>query len=275
MVGPDYFHALGIAILAGREFTWGDRENSAQAVIVNQALAKRLWPGSRGVGHTLTVEDELGHRTLLEVVGQARDSKYVSVWENVEPYMYFAAWQWPIPGGNLIVRTRGEPGALLHEIQREWREAFPGAPLYGVHTGKEHVRMSLAPQRLAAGLLTSFAILAAIVASVGLYGVVAFSVSRRRREIGIRIAIGAQPAMVVRRILGQALSLTVFGLFLGAGAASMLMRLIASQVKGVSPYDGITFAAVAVLLCAMATGAALIPALRAANVDPLTALRSE
>jgi putative ABC transport system permease protein len=275
MVGPDYFHTLGIAILAGREFTWGDKENSAKGVIVNQTLAKRLWPGSSAVGHTIAVEDELGHQTLLEVVGQARDSKYVSVWEQPEPYMYFAAWQWQLPAGNLIVRTRGEPGTLLHEIQRKWQEGFPGAPLYAVHSGKEHVQTSLAPQRLAAGLLGSFAILAAIVASVGLYGVVACSVARRRREIGIRIAIGAEPAMVVRRILGQALSLTALGLVLGAGAAGVLMRLVASQVKGVSPYDGITFAAVAVLLCVMATGAALIPALRAANIDPLAALRSE
>ncbi len=275
MVGPAYFHTLGIAILAGREFTWGDKENSAKGVIVNQTLAKRLWPGSSAVGHTIAVEDELGHRTLLEVVGLARDSKYVSVWEQPEPYMYFAAWQWQLPAGNLIVRTRGEPGTLLREIQRKWQEAFPGAPLYAVHSGKEHVRMSLAPQRLAAGLLTSFAILAAIVATVGLYGVVACSVARRRREIGIRIAIGAEPAMVVRRILGQALSLTALGLVLGGVAACVLMRLVASQVKGVSPYDGITFVVVSVLLCAMAAGAALIPALRAANVDPLAALRSE
>jgi ABC-type antimicrobial peptide transport system permease subunit len=148
-------------------------------------------------------------------------------------------------------------------------------PLYGVHTGEEHVKMSLAPQRLAAGLLTSFAILAALVASVGLYGVLAYGVARRRREIGIRMAIGAEPAMVVRRILGQALSLTAVGLILGAGAACVLMRLIASQVRGVSPYDAVTFAAVSALLCAVATGAALIPAIRAANVNPLSALRSE
>ena len=275
VVGPDYLRTLGITILAGRDFTWRDGKDSAKAVIVNQTLAKRLWPGSSVAGHTIAVEDDLGHRTLLEVVGLARDSKYVSVWEPAEPYMYFAAWQWPLPAGSLIVRTRGEPSSLLRKIQRKWQEGFPGVPLYGVHTGKEHVRMSLAPQRLAAGLLGSFAILAAIVASVGLYGVVACSVARRRREIGIRMAIGAEPAMVVRHILAQALSLTAFGLFFGAGAASILMRFIASQVKGVSPYDGITFAAVAVLLCAMATGAALIPALRAANVDPLTALRAE
>ena len=170
--------------------------------------------------------------------------------------------------------TRGANG-LVHEIQRSWQGAFPSVALYGIHTGSEHVRASLAPQRLAAGLLGSFAIIAAIVAAIGLYGVVAFSVSRRKREIGIRMAIGAEPARVVGRIVGQALSLTAFGLILGAGASCALMRLIASQVKGVSPYDSVTFASVPALLCAIAAGAALVPALRAAHADPLQALRSE
>ncbi len=275
MVGPDYFRTMGIAILAGRDFTWRDRGNAAKAVIVNQTLAERLWPGSNAVGRTIAVEDEPGRRTLVEVVGLARDSKYVSVWEHAEPYMYFAAWQWPLATLNLMVRTHGEPKGLMHEIQQEWQETFPGVPLYGIHTGEEHVRTSLAPQRLAAGLLTSFAILAAIVASVGLYGVVACSVARRRREIGIRMAIGAEPATVIRGILGHALSLTVIGLVLGAAATCVLMRFIASQVKGVSAYDGVTFIVVSVLLCSIAAGAAFIPALRAVRMDPVTALRSE
>jgi predicted permease len=275
IVGPDYFHTLGITILAGRDFTWDDRESSPKTAIVNQTLAERLWPGSTAVGHTLMVEDQPGHRTLVEVVGLARDSKYVSVWEHAQPYVYLAVWQWHWPVTNLIVRTRGEPRGLIHEIQRRWQEASPNVPLYAIHTGEEHVKMSLAPQRLAAGLMTSFAILAAVVASVGLYGVVAYGVTRRRREISIRMALGAEPAMVVRRILGQALSLTALGLVLGTGATYVLMRLIASQVKGVSPYDWVAFVAVYMLLCTVATGAALIPAIRAANADPLTALRSE
>jgi ABC-type antimicrobial peptide transport system permease subunit len=137
------------------------------------------------------------------------------------------------------------------------------------------VKASLAPQRLAAGLLASFAILALIAASLGLYGVVAYRVARRKREIGIRMALGAQPARVVGRIVGQALFFTAFGLILGAGASYAMMRHIASQVKGVSPYDAVTFAAVPVLLCAIAAGAALVPAIRAARADPLSALRSQ
>ncbi|HXX24470.1 MAG TPA: ABC transporter permease [Terriglobia bacterium] len=275
MVGPDYFHTLGIAILAGRDFTWDDRTDSPKAVIVNQRLAGRLWPGSSAVGRTLIVEEQPGRRTMVQVVGMAGDSKYNSVWEQPQPYIYFAARQWHYPVGNLIVKTQGEPQGLIREIQRSWQQVSPNVPLYGILTGEELVKMSLAPQRLAAGLLASFAILAAIVASIGLYGVVAYGVARRKRDIGVRMALGAAPAEVVRRILAQALSITAVGLILGAGATFALMRLIASQVKGVSPYDWITFAAVSALLCAVAGVAALIPAFRVARADPLAALRSE
>jgi len=275
MVGPDYFRTLGIAILAGRDFTWADREDTPKIVVVNQTLAARLWPGTGPVGHTLLVGDQPGQQTAVQVVGLARDSKYVSVWEQAQPYIYCAAWQWHWPITNLIARARVEPQELRREIERRWRESFPGMPLYGVHTGQEHVKLALAPQRLAATLLTSFAILAAVVASVGLYGLVAYNVARRRREIGIRMALGAEPARVVGGVLRHALSLTALGLVLGTGATYVLMRLIASQVKGVSPYDWVTFVAVSVLLCAVAAGAAFIPAIRVAKVNPLSALRSE
>ncbi len=154
---------------------------------------------------------------------------------------------------------------------------FPGVPLYGIHSGDEHVQTALAPERFAAGLLSSFAIVAAVVAAIGLYGIVAFSVARRRREIGIRMAIGATQGTIVRGILGAAPSSpwTGVGLVFGAVGACVTMRLIASQVKGVSPYDPVTIAAVALLLCAASAVAALIPALRAARVDPLKSLRSE
>jgi predicted lysophospholipase L1 biosynthesis ABC-type transport system permease subunit len=223
----------------------------------------------------LKVEDQPGPNTLVQVVGLARDSKYNSVWESPQPYIYFASWQWRYTATNLIVRTRGEAQGLTREVQRSWQEASPNVPLEGLHTGTEHVKMSLAPQRFAAGLLASVALIAALVASVGLYGVIAYGVARRRRDIGIRMALGAEPATVVRGILGQALSLAALGLIPGAAASYALMRLIASQVKGVSPYDWVTFAAVSVLLCSVAAVAALLPALRAAHADPLPALRSE
>ena len=275
MVGPDYFHTLGITMLAGRDFTWADREGSPKAVIVNQTLAGRLWPGSNPVGRTLRIDGQPGHNTLVQVVGFAHDSKYASVWEPAQPCVYFAAWQWRYPISNLLVLTRGKPQGMVRQVQQSWLEASPGVPLEGLHTGPEHVKMSLTPQRFAAGLLASFAILAAIVASTGLYGVIAYGVARQRHDIGIRMALGAQPAAVVRHILARALALTALGLALGVAASCTLMRLIASQVKGVSPYDGATLAAVSVLLLVAAAAAALSPALRAAHANPLAALRSE
>ena len=275
MVGPDYLRVLGIGVLAGRDFTWQDTGNSPRAVIVNQTMAERFWHVSNAVGHTILISDKPGHQVLAEVVGVADDSKYVSVWESAEPHMYLAAWQWQWPALNLIVRTRGAPEGLIHQVRHEWSMAFPGVPLYGIHSGDEHVQTSLAPERFAAGLFSSFAIVAAILAAIGLYGIVAFSVARRRREIGIRMAIGATRGTIVRGILGSTLSLTGVGLVFGAVGACVTMHLIASQVKGVSPYDPVTFAVIALLLCAASAVASFIPALRAARMDPLRSLRSE
>ena len=140
MVGPDYLRVLGIGVLAGRDFTWQDTGNSPRAVIVNQTMAERFWHVSNAVGHTILISDKPGHQVLAEVVGVADDSKYVSVWESAEPHMYLAAWQWQWPALNLIVRTRGAPEGLIHQVRHEWSMAFPGVPLYGIHSGDEHVQ---------------------------------------------------------------------------------------------------------------------------------------
>ena len=274
-VGPDYFAAMGIDILAGREFSWRDTEHSQGVAIINQTLAERVWHGSNPVGRSIILVPEPGRRVSVEVVGLARDSKYRSVWEDSEPYLYLAGTQWPMPMLNLLVRTRGEPRGLRDAIQREWKRSFPATPLYRVESGDEHVQTSLAPQRLAAGLFSAFAGVAAVVAAIGLYGVMAFSVSRRKNEIGIRLAIGATPSTVVRAVLGSALRLVVLGLALGAAVALAFMRLIAPLVRGVSPYDLSTLGGVALLLCLASAAAAFIPARRATMVDPIVALRHE
>ena len=275
MVGPDYFHTLGITILAGRDFTWADREDSPKIAIANQTLAARLWPGASPLGRTLLVESQPGRQNTVQVVGLARDSKYVSVWEHAQPYVYFAAWQWHWPITNLIARPRVAPQELRHEIEHRWQESFPGMPLYGVHTGQEHVKMSLAPQRLAAALIASFAILAAIVTSIGLYGVVAYSVARRKREIGIRMALGADRAKVVQLVLRGAFKRVMIGLVLGLPLAIGAGRLISAQLYGVTSWDplALTVAASALALCAFF--ATIIPASRAASISPMNALRIE
>lgn len=152
--------------------------------------------------------------------------------------------------------------------------ACPRVPLYGQKTGEEMVAAALAPQRLAALLLGSFAIVTILLATVGLYSVMAFSVRQRTREIGIRLAIGARPGNVLRQVLARAMAMAAIGMMVAGGAACFaVMRLVAPQLRGVSPYDGLTFAAVLVLLTAVSAVAALLPAVRAARVDPLTALK--
>jgi ABC-type antimicrobial peptide transport system permease subunit len=178
-------------------------------------------------------------------------------------------------GENLLVRTRVAPEAIIPELRREWQVIAPLFPISEVQTGDELVNQSLAPQRFAAAILGAFGALAILLAAVGLYGVMACAVARRTREIGIRLAIGAAPHAVVRQVLRRALALCAAGLVPGVAASVTLAPFISSQVKDVSPYDMVTFTAVAVLLTGVSLTAALLPALRAARIDPLEALRCE
>ncbi|MGH9666081.1 MAG: FtsX-like permease family protein, partial [Bryobacteraceae bacterium] len=275
VVGPAYLQTMGIALMAGRDFTAHDDASSAKVAVVNRTLAERLWGRRNSVGRNMRLEERGGHITQVEVVGVAADAKYNSIWEQPQPYLYLPAAQSGFPGGHLIVRTLGRPEALIPAIRRQWDCLAPRVPLYDVHTGEDDVNLSLAPQRLAAGLLGAFGGLAILLASLGLYSLTAYSVVRRRREIGIRIAIGARPETVVRQILLHALRLAGTGVAIGLAASLALMRFVASQVKDVSPYDAATFAAVALLLLLVSLAAAFAPAVRASRTDPLIALKCE
>jgi putative ABC transport system permease protein len=169
-------------------------------------------------------------------------------------------------------------GRSAHRARGNWARlggACPRVPLYGQKTGEEMVAAALAPQRLAALLLGAFAIIAILLATVGLYSVMAFSVRQRTREIGIRLAIGARPANVLPQVMARAMAMAAIGMVAGGAACLAVMRLVASQLRGVWPYDRLTFAAVLVLLTTVSAVAALLPAVRAARVDPLTALKYE
>lgn len=275
VVGPAYLKMMGIALLAGRDFTGHDDAGSAKVAIVNRTLARRLWGDSSPVGQEIVLDRPHEPAARAEIVGVARDAKYHSVWEQAEPYIYFPVAQSGLPSGHLIVRTVGPPEAFAHEIRRQWSALAPRVPLYDVQTGEEGVNRSLAPQRLAAGMLAAFGVLAILLAAVGLYSLMAYSVMRRTREIGIRVAIGARPEIVVREILARTLRLAGAGILLGLAVSLALMRFVASQVKDVSPYDGATFASAALLLLVVSFAATLLPALRAARSDPLIALKCE
>jgi predicted permease len=275
MVGPGYLHTAGIALLAGRDVEVRDNETAERAAIVNRALAEKLWPGVNPLGRTIDFQSRPGKVARVEIVGVAQDSRYESVWESGEPYIYLPAAEWKWPASNLLVRTTAAPRTVMAAIGQDWAAHAPRVPLYGQKMGEELVAVALAPQRLAALLLGAFAIVAILLATVGLYSVMAFSVRQRTREIGIRLAIGARPANVLRQVLARAMAMAVAGIVAGGVACLGVMRLVASQLHGVSPYDGLTFAAVVLLLAVVSAIAALLPALRAARVDPLTALKYE
>jgi predicted permease len=274
MVGPGFLHTLRIPLIAGRDYDSRDNAGAAKVAIVNQALARQLWPGDNAVGHTIVVRDGPGKGNVFEVVGVARDSRFSSVWDPAEPSLYLVASQLSWPTGNLILRTKVQPGSLVPALRRQWSTLAPRVPL-DVRTGDDQLSGALTPQRVATGFLAAFGALAILLASVGLYSITAHAVSRRTREIGIRIAMGARPSLIVRQVVGRSFRLAAAGLVLGAAASAALMRLLASQIRNVSPYDTLTFGAAAVAIVAVSVAAALIPALRAAGIDPQTALKCE
>jgi len=275
MVGPDYLRTMGIGVLAGRDIARSDGKASPKVAVVNQALAQKLWPRSTPVGRVLAFQDRPGRVTSVEVVGLARDSRYESIWESGEPYLYLPAAEWQRPVSHLVVRTAAPPQGLMAAVRKQWETVAPQAPLYELVNGEDLLASAVAPQRLAATLLGAFGLLAIFLATVGLYSAMAFSVVARTHEIGIRLAIGAGPAAVLREVFGKAMTLAGLGVALGTATCLAVMRLLASQVRDVSPYDGLTFGFVALLLAAVSAAAALAPALRASRVDPLKALKHE
>jgi len=270
-VGPGFFGTIGIPVLRGREFNFSDRLGGLRVAVVNQALARMLAPDGNVVGRVVT----LSQGPPAQIVGVAKDSKYHSVWEAPQPHLYLASEQDPNPGVTVVARTRGTPEAMIPQVRREWDQIAPGIPLIGAYTGEDQVDRSLAPQRAVATLLAGFSLLAILLASIGLFSAVAHAVAQRTREIGIRMAIGARPESIVRHVLGQALTLTGLGVVLGAGVSLAAMRLLASQLRNVSPSDGLTFSAVSLLVIATTLAAAWLPARRAAAIDPARTLRWE
>ena len=273
--GPDYLTTLGTPLLSGREFTARDDAASPPVVIVNRTLAARLWPAGNALGQTLWIHDTKGARNPFTVVGIARDAKYNSVWEDPQPHFYLADWQSSQHAYDLDVRTTLKPAEIAAVVRQAWSKLEPSISLYDFQTAEERVNLFLTPQRVAAGIFGAFGVLAIVLASVGLYSLVAYSVLQQRREIGIRIAIGAQPSAVFAAIRRKSMRLTLAGLLLGGFASLLLMRYLATQVKEISPHDGVTYLVVSVVLATVAFLAALIPARRAMKIDPLTALKGD
>jgi predicted permease len=273
--GPGYLATLGTPLLSGREFTSRDDAGSLPVAVVNRTLAARLWPGGNAAGQALWIHDRAGVRTPVTVVGVAGDARYDSVWEEPQPHLYLADWQSGQHAYDLVVRSTLKPSEIAAVVSKAWGRLEPSVSLYDFQTAGERVNLFLTPQRVAAGIFGAFGLLAIVLSSVGLYSLVAYSVLQQKREIGIRIAIGAPPRSVLAAILRKSMRLTAAGLALGGIGSLLLMRFLATQVKEVSPYDGATYLLVALVLGAVALVAALIPARRAMNIDPAIALQAD
>jgi len=237
------------------------------------ARAQRFWPGQSALGKRFSPQSSAGPWT--EVVGVIRDGKYFSLSEEAKPFLYVNLGPQSGRFLTMVVRTTTEPQSALAAIRREVQQLDATLPIYNVKTMVEHMALSLFPARVAATLLGSFGVLALLLAAIGIFGVMSYAVTQRTREIGIRMALGANAAGVFRLIVGRGLTLMVIGLGIGLALAVAGTRLLATLLFGVSATDPLTFVVIALLLMFVALLACWIPARRATKVDPMVALRAE
>ena len=269
-VGSDYFSTLGIPILQGRALDRTDGRDALPVAVVNEAFARRYFPGTSPLGRTV---DQDGRR--MTIVGVAGDGKYVSLTEAPQPLVYRPYAQHYVPYLTLHLRSAGDPRRLERALRGVFERTDPALPVLDVRAMAESMGVAMLFQHMGAWLLSVFGVLALALGAVGLYGVLAFTVAQRAREIGVRIAVGASQRDVVALVVGDAARLAGIGLAAGLVLAVAAARLLRSQIFGVSPLDPVTFVAVVVLLAAVALLAAWVPARRAARVDPIVALSAE
>ncbi|HEX7314427.1 MAG TPA: ABC transporter permease [Pyrinomonadaceae bacterium] len=276
IVTGGYFKAMRIPLVEGREFDERDREGlKPEALIINETLARRLWPNEKSfVGRRMAL-GRGANAEALEVVGVARDTKLRTLGETPRGLMYVSVDQTYRGGLNLVVRAPGGGEAVVGAVRQAVKEIDGRMPLYNVRTIEQHLTWAFWAQNMAASLATAFGLLALVLAAVGLYGVVAYTVARRTHEIGIRVALGAQGRDILRIVLGQGMALTLVGLVAGLVGAFALARMLSSLLYGISPGDPATYILVALLLAVVALLACLVPARRATKVDPMVALRYE
>jgi putative ABC transport system permease protein len=276
-VSADYFTTMQIPSAGGQVFTAEDGPQGQPVAVVNQAMANRYWSNQDPLGKRIKIGNQDSKSPWFTVKGVVKDSAQSSLDQGIRPEIYFAMGQ--MAGRyrrmNLAVRTNVDPKSTLAAIQSAIREVDKDQPVYQVQTIDELISDSVGTRRFALTLLILFAVLALVLAVSGIYGVISYSVTQRTQEIGIRMALGAQAADVLRLVLGQFMRLTLVGVGLGLIGAYLATRLMTSLLFGVTPTDVPTFVLVSVGLSLVALVACLIPARRATRVDPLVALRYE
>jgi predicted permease len=281
-VSPGYFGAMGIPLLAGREFDMrDDRVLPApegwpyRVAVVNQTFVQRYFKGANPLGRHIGIGTDPGTPMAIEIVGVARDARYTGIREDPRPQVFVPYRQTTMENITAYVRTDRDPDAVMQSIRRAVTAIDPRVPIYGVATMDDLVQRSVVNERLIAGLSITLSTIATLLAVVGLYGVIAYTVTRRTREIGIRMALGALGSQIAGAVLREAGTLVVVGLGFGFGAAWWLGRYVQSQLYGITPADPGTIALAAAALATVGAVAALVPARRASRVSPMSALREE
>jgi putative ABC transport system permease protein len=274
IVTPDYFAAMQIPLVDGRFFDARDADKMPEVAIVNEAMARRSWPGENPIGKKVGAgcDGEALCRTVVGVVG---DIRHEGLADAAQPEIYMPHPQFALPNLSLVLRTAGDPLSVVSAVRAEVRALDKDQPVALVQTLEEHISQSVLQPRLLMTLLSIFAGLALVLAAVGVYAMMSYSVSQRRGEIGIRIALGALKADILRLIVGQAIMLVAVSLTIGLAAALAATRLLRSLLYEVGIWDPLTFAAIVLLLSLVSLMAAWLPARRAAKISPMIALRTE
>ena len=270
VASPNYFRTMGIPILRGRDFTTSDGAD-APAVVINETARRRYWPDDDPLGQRL-VSKELALGEIIAVVG---DVKQGALRQDIEPELYVPPSTVPFRFADLVVKTDGDPLRLAGAVRDAVHTLDPELPIQDITTLGQIVGQSLASPRFNMLLIGLFAVIALVLAAVGIFAVMTYSVSQRTREIGIRLALGAQAPDVYTLVVGHGVVLTLCGAGLGVAAALALTRVLADLLYGVTALDPLTFASVVALLAVVGIVASYLPARRAAAVDPLVAIRTD
>ena len=272
LISPGYFDSMKIPLVEGRDFDLHDDSKSPRVMIVNQEFARRFLPNHSVIGHKVH-----GWGDWFTIVGVAKDSKYHRVTENPQPYFYIPIRQIfrPEYGLTFHVRTSGSVNEAIAAVRREAAAIDPAIVLFDAQPMTEYISASLFGAKIAANLLTLLSGIGLLLAAMGLYGVMAYSVAQRTREFGVRVAMGAKPRDILRLILRESGTLTISGMAAGLILAALSARIVANAIYGISPLDPLTYGAVGLVLVAVALAASYVPARRATKVDPIVALRYE
>jgi predicted permease len=272
-VSPQFFETMGIPVVLGRPFTGRDTRAAPRVVVINETAARTLFGPDHPVGRRIGGSIERSGET--EIIGVIRDTKYSSLRDAAPPTVYRNSLQEPVRGMSFVLRTGSDPNAMIDLVRAAIRRVDPNLPLTNVITQSESIERRFAQERLFANAYTLFGVLALLLACIGLFGLMSYSVARRSQEIGIRMALGARPATIAAMVLRESLLLVGIGVALGLASALVAGRFVAAVLFGIAPTDPATIVAATAIIVAVSAVAVVRPVRRASRVDPLIALQTE